>query len=46
MNEETTRVVEGKPVYDEYLPGPIQVLIEWILLLISTLSTYFKRKEG
>lgn len=48
MNEETTRPydeVEGKPAYDEYLPDPIQALVEWILLLISTLISFFKAKE-
>ena len=50
MNDEsTTRVPgiaeDGSPVYDEYLPGPIQVLVEWIILLISTILTYFKKKS-
>lgn len=43
--EETTRVVEGKPDYDAYLPGPVQVLVEWLILLFSTLMTFFKRKN-
>lgn len=43
--EETVTRQEGEPVYDEYLPGPIQALVEWILLLISTLFTFFKNKE-
>lgn len=42
--EEETRVVEGKPSYDEYLPGPVQVLVEWLLLIISTLVSFFKNK--
>lgn len=48
MENETTRPyseVEGKPVYDEYLPDPIQALVEWILLIISTLVSFFKNKE-
>lgn len=42
--EETTRV-EGKPDYDAYLPGPVQVLVEWLILLFTTLMTFFKRKN-
>ena len=36
---------DGSPLYDEYLPGPVQVLVEWLILIISTILTYFKRKE-
>ena len=36
---------DGSPLYDEYLPGPIQVLVEWLILIVSTLLTYFKGKE-
>lgn len=34
---------DGSPLYDEYLPGPIQALVEWLILIISTLLTYFQR---
>ena len=37
---------DGSPLYDEYLPGPIQVLVEWLILIISTILTYFQRKDG
>ena len=49
MNEETTRPydeVEGKPYYDNFLPDAIQVLVEWILLIISTLTSFFKAKDA
>ncbi len=36
---------DGSPLYDEYLPGPVQVLVEWLILIISTIWTYFQRKE-
>lgn len=36
---------DGSPLYDEYLPGPIQVLVEWLILLISTLLTYLGLKQ-
>ena len=50
MNEENTElnneiVLEDKPYYDEFLPGPIQVLVEWIILLISTLVSFLSGKE-
>ena len=51
MNEESSTYNEqgyssdGSPLYDEYLPGPVQVLVEWLILLISTIWTYFQRKE-
>ncbi|MBQ6065986.1 MAG: hypothetical protein IJK89_04115 [Clostridia bacterium] len=35
---------DGSPLYDEYLPGPIQVLVEWLILIVSTLWTFFQRK--
>ena len=37
---------DGSPLYDEYVPGPVSVLIEWLILIISTLLTYFQRKEN
>lgn len=37
--------IEGKPAYDDYLPGFAQVLIEWIILIVSTLVDFFKGKE-
>ena len=43
--EETTKVQEGQPVYDSFLPDAIQVLVEWIILLFSTLMTYLGLKE-
>lgn len=49
MNVEATKPydeVEGKPVYDQYLPDAVQVLVEWILLLISTLVSFFKAKDA
>ena len=36
---------DGSPYYDEYLPGPVQVLVEWLILIISTLLTFFQRKS-
>ena len=51
MNEESSTsndkgyADDGSPIYDEYLPGPIQVLVEWLILIISTIWTYFQRKE-
>ena len=49
MNEESSTYVDGisddgSPLYDEYLPGPIQALVEWIILLISTLIDFLQRK--
>ena len=46
-NEDITTFegVDGKPAYDAYLPGPIQVLVEWILLLLSTLFSFLAKKE-
>ena len=52
MNEETSSYNQqglsddGSPLYDEYLPGPVQVLIEWLILIVSTLITFFQRKSG
>ncbi len=52
MNEESSTYVDGisddgSPMTDEYLPGPIQVLLHWIILLISTIATFFgKKSEG
>lgn len=36
---------DGSPYYDEYLPGPIQVLVEWLILIVSTLLTYLQRSS-
>lgn len=30
----------------EYVPGPIQALISWLILAVSTIITYFKKKEA
>ena len=50
MNEEPTTynngiADDGSPMYDEYLPGPIQVLVEWLILIISTLFSFLKKKS-
>ena len=50
MNEETSTYKngiadDGSPMYDEYLPGPIQVLVEWLILIISTLFSFLKKKS-
>ncbi len=29
----------------EFLPGAVQVLISWLLMLIGTIGTYFKKTE-
>ncbi len=29
----------------EYIPVAIQVLIGWLLVLVGTIGTYFKKKE-
>ncbi len=29
----------------EYIPVAIQVLIDWLLVLVGTIGTYFKKKE-
>ena len=29
----------------EYVPGAVQVLISWLLLLIGTISTYLNKKD-
>ena len=29
----------------EFLPGAVQVLISWLILVIGTIGTYFKKKE-
>lgn len=44
-NEVLTERQEGEPAYDEYLPDPIQALVEWLLLIISTIISFFKAKE-
>ena len=46
MKDEPTTYNDGSPIYDEYLPGPIQVLVEWLILIFSTIMTYFQRKQG
>lgn len=52
MNEESSTyneqglATDGSPLYDEYLPGPVQVLIEWLILIVSTLITFFQRRSG
>ena len=51
MSEESSTYVngisdDGSPLYDEYLPGPIQVLVEWLILIVSTLITFFQRKSA
>lgn len=30
----------------EMLPGAVQVLIEWLKLLVSTITTFIKRLNG
>ena len=50
MNEESSTyndqgfADDGSPIYDEYLPGPIQVLVEWLILIVSTLWTFLQRR--
>ncbi len=51
MNEEVSTnaygiAADGSPAYDQYLPGPIQVLVEWIILIISTLVSFFQKKSA
>ena len=51
MREESSTYVngisdDGSPLYDEYLPGPIQVLVEWLILIFTTIVTYFQRKSA
>ncbi len=51
MNEEVSTnangiAADGSPAYDKYLPGPVQVLVEWLILIISTLVTFFQRKSA
>ena len=51
MNEELSTnefgvASDGSPHYDQYLPGPIQVLVNWLILIFSTIATFFKRKNG
>ena len=29
----------------EYIPGAVQVLISWLILLVSTVTTYFKKTD-
>ncbi len=29
----------------EFLPGAVQVLISWLILIVSTITTYFRKKE-
>ena len=29
----------------EFIPVAIQVLIDWLLVLVGTIGTYFKKKE-
>lgn len=29
----------------EMLPGAVQVLISWLILIIGTISTYFKKQQ-
>ena len=50
MNEESSTYKDGiaddgSPIYDEYLPGPIQVLVEWLILIFSTLVQFFSSKS-
>ena len=50
MNEESSTYVDGisddgSPMTDEYLPGPVQVLLHWLILLVSTLLTYLGLKQ-
>ena len=45
-NEETTIFIDDGPSYDEYLPGPIQALVSWIILIISTLFGFLKAKDA
>lgn len=45
-NEETTIFIDDGPSYDEYLPGPIQALVSWIILIISTLIGFFNAKSA
>ena len=30
----------------EYIPVAIQVLIDWLLVLVGTVGTFFKKKEN
>lgn len=29
----------------EYIPGPIQVLIDWLILIITTIGGYFEKMK-
>ena len=37
---------DGSPLYDEYLPGPVQVLIQWLILIFSTIVNFFQKKSA
>ncbi len=50
MNEESSTYVDGisddgSPMTDEYLPGPVQVLLHWLILIFSTIMTFFQKKS-
>ena len=30
----------------EFIPVAVQVLIDWILMLVGTIGTFFKKKEN
>lgn len=46
MDETTTVKTEPeKPFFEEYIPGPITVLIDWLILIFSTIMGFFQNRE-
>lgn len=35
----------SKPPYDQYLPGAVQVLVKWLLLIVTTIIGFFQNRE-
>ena len=47
MDEDQTKVVpERGNTWMSGLPGGVQVLIDWVIFLFSTLASYFTKKKN
>ena len=34
-----------RSIHMEFLPGAVQVLINWLIMIIGTIGTFFKKKQ-
>ena len=34
-----------RSIFMEFLPGAVQVLIDWLIMIVGTLGTFFKKMQ-